>query len=93
MYRAAALFSFVFLAACQSPAQRQAADDAYCKSIGATGDMYAQCRMQQDAVRQDNARRSAAMMMAGAQMMSAPPPRQSATTCSRVGSNVVCNTF
>lgn len=88
-----ALPAFLLLTACQSPAQRQASDDSYCKSIGASGDMYAQCRMQQDANRQDRARRSAAMMIAGAQIMSTPQPRPTTTTCRRMGQQVVCNTF
>lgn len=87
------LIALLPLAGCQSPAQRQASDDGYCKSIGASGDMYAQCRMQRDAARQDQARRSEAMMLAGAQIMAAPPPHQSTTTCNRVGQSVVCNTF
>lgn len=87
----------VLLTSCQSSTQRQASDDAYCKSIGATGNMYAQCMMQRDTLaqqdRQARLARSAAMLSASAQIMSTPQPRPTTTTCNRVGSGVVCNTF
>jgi len=89
-----AFLALLPLAACQSPAQRQASDDAYCRSIGATGNMYAQCMMQRDtARRQDRASQSAALMALSGQMMTAAQPRPTTTTtCSRVGGYVVCNT-
>lgn len=91
---AATIIAAALLSSCQSPARHEARDDAYCKSIGASGDMYAQCRMQQDANRQDRARRSAAMMIAGAQIMSTPQPRpMTTTTCRRYGQQVICNSF
>lgn len=92
-----ALPALLLLSACQSAAQRQASDDTYCKSIGATGNMYAQCMMQRDALaqqdRQARLARSAAMLSASAQIMSTPQPRPTTTTCRRVGQQVVCNTF
>lgn len=93
---AAAIACLSLLYSCQSPAQRQASDDAYCKSIGATGNMYAQCMMQRDALaqqdRQARRARSLAMLSASQQIM-APPPRMTTTTCQRVGQQVVCNSF
>lgn len=89
-----ALPAFLFLASCQSPAKMQAQDQAFCQSIGATGNMYAQCMMQRDATRrQERASRSAALMATSAQMMTAAQPRPATTTtCNRVGGYVVCNT-
>lgn len=95
MRRASAIACLILLASCQSLAQQQASDDAYCKSIGATGNMYAQCMMQRDAMaqqaRQDRRARSLAMLSASQQIMATPRP--TTTTCSRVGQQVVCNTF
>lgn len=87
------------LAGCQSPAQRQVADANFCRTIGAgQGPAYAQCMMQRDAMnRQDQQARlarSAALLSASAQIISTPQPRtMSTTTCRRMGSQVVCNTF
>lgn len=91
-----AFASLAILASCQSPARMQAADAQFCRNIGATGNMYAQCMMQRDATRQAerSARlsRSAALMSASAQVMSQPRP-MTTTTCNRVGQSVVCNSF
>lgn len=94
MRRAAvSLACLSLLVSCQSTQQRQASDDAYCKSIGATGNMYAQCMIQRDYMRAADLDRRRAMLAASAQIMSTPAPRQTTTTCHQVGGNVVCNSF
>ena len=94
---AASMAAMFLLASCQSPAKMQAQDEAFCRSIGATENMYVQCMMQRDASRQadraDRLNRSAALMAASAQVMATPQPRPTTTTCNKVGQSVVCNTF
>lgn len=78
---------------CQSPqrqAANQAADDQYCRSIGASGSTFSQCMMYKDqARREDRQRRNQALMDASAAFNQAaqpqyvPVPRVVTTNCRR----------
>lgn len=85
------LLLMLLLSSCQSPqhqAEIQSYDDQYCRSIGASGNAFAQCMMYKDqARREDRARRNQALLNAGAAFNQAaqpqyvPAPRVVTTNC------------
>lgn len=90
----------VSLTGCQQARveQRHNQNLAYCNSIGATGNAFAQCMMNRDAVdRADDqiraANQASAMSRLNQQMILSQPPRPQITNCNRTALGMTCTTF
>ena len=93
------LITALSLSGCNTPerqARNQAEDQAYCQSIGATGEGFAGCMMYRDQARRDERqRRSDAFNAANAALQKfvadeSAKYKQTVTTCQPFGGSVRC---